>query len=158
MSFVTSIPSDSKHLIEIFMISFINFFVSHFSFDLADKNLNEKNGPASKQLTMTTSTTTNVHTSPSSNSNSSPSSSSPSPTQDPDQDPEDQSDQIQQEESAQTPTEESSEESHQNDSDSPVLENHTSTDSVDEPTKQPTSSVSLKKVWRNLEPSTIRSE
>lgn len=44
----------------------------------ADKNLNEKNGPANRQLTMTTTTATvNDHTSPSSNTNSSASSSSP---------------------------------------------------------------------------------
>ncbi|XP_055313304.1 serine/threonine-protein phosphatase 4 regulatory subunit 3 isoform X4 [Sitodiplosis mosellana] len=143
-----------------------------------DKNLNEKNGPASKQLTMTT-TTTNVHTSPSSNANSSPSSSSPV---------QDQTDQIQQAESAQTPSSQlsdepepdqdpeqdqeqdpdsdsdrldqqqsppkqplpefndnNSEENHRSESDSSAIENHTSTESSDESTKLPASSVSLKK-------------
>lgn len=55
----------------------------------ADKNLNEKNGPASKQLTMSTS--------PSSNSDT-PSSSSPSSA-------DDATDQILQDENAQTPSE-----------------------------------------------------
>lgn len=55
----------------------------------ADKNLNEKNGPASKQLTMSTS--------PSSNSDT-PSSSSPSSA-------DDSTDQMLQDENAQTPSE-----------------------------------------------------
>lgn len=65
------------------------FFLFSPKMIAADKNLNEKNGPASKQLTMSTS--------PSSNSDT-PSSSSPSSA-------EDSTDQMQQDENAQTPSE-----------------------------------------------------
>lgn len=44
----------------------------------------------------------------------------------------------------------SSDEQSQNETDSPAIENHTSTDNVDEATKQATSSVSLKKVNYNV--------
>lgn len=64
------------------------FFLSQIK-RAADKNLNEKNGPASKQLTMSTS--------PSSNSDT-PSSSSPSSA-------DDATDQMLQDENAQTPSE-----------------------------------------------------